>query len=114
MLENLGITIIISIISVMKMYRGYNPSKEYHEYLNTDSFGDFLPQNLLGEENQCRNNPRWPFLVSQPVCLVAHPLSGRPVLDICAVPFCASRGELQEFRSFQQPPTVSFASRRQD
>lgn len=53
-------------------------------------FGDFLPPNLHGAGNQCRNSRLWPFHVADPICVVAHPESGRPVFDLCAVPLCAS------------------------
>ena len=62
----------------------------------SEFYGEFAPPNLFGKKNQCRNNRRWPFVVADPICLVAHPTSGRPVFDLCAVPLCATDRKLCE------------------
>lgn len=51
------------------------------------AMGEFLPQGLFGAGDQCRNNPKWPFFVGDPVCLVRF--EGKLMLDVCAVPLCA-------------------------
>ena len=61
----------------------------FHNKSDFEIMGKFVPPNLFGDRNQCRNYRKWPFVVADPVCLVAHPTSGRPVFDLCAVPLCA-------------------------
>lgn len=58
---------------------------------------NFLPSGLFGEANQCRNNRRWLFYTTDPVCPVWHSDSKGVILETCLVPQCHPNRKFQEW-----------------
>lgn len=88
------------------------PFFKFIDYLRNESFTAvrvskhrFVPKNLRGIKNQCRNSELWPFLSGDPICVVESGIANRPLtFDICIVPRCLPKSK--NWKSYWVNPTL--------